>query len=71
MRPYGVRVIEHPDVADIKEMGAKSSCGRFPGKSGDFHPYAHGNCKARVRRAWKSKARQAAKRDLRVSLRSF
>jgi hypothetical protein len=29
MKPYGVRVIDGPDVADIKEMGSKGSTGKF------------------------------------------
>lgn len=59
MRPYGVRVIESPDVADIKAMGSKGSVGKFAGRSGDYRPYARGASKARVRRTWARKARAA------------
>ncbi len=57
MKPYGVRIIEFPDVADIQAMGAKSSTGRLPGKSGDFHPYSRSKNKTMVRRYWKRRAR--------------
>jgi hypothetical protein len=58
MKPYGVRVIEWPDVADIQEMGAKGSTGKFAGKSGVFHPYSRGNSKKAIRRYWKKRARK-------------
>ncbi len=58
MRPYGTNVIESPDVADINAMGAKRSTGKFPGRSGDYHPYASGASKARTRRAQKRRARR-------------
>ena len=61
MRPYGVKVIDCPDVADVKEMGSKGSTGKFAGKSGDFHPYSSGNAKARTRRRWARKARNEGK----------
>lgn len=57
MRPYGVKVEEHPDVADIKEMGSASHVGKLAGKSGDYHSYCKGNSKARTRRYWKRRAR--------------
>lgn len=57
MRPYGVKVEEYPDVADIKEMGSASHTGKLPGKSGDFHPYCKGKSKRRSRRYWKRVAR--------------
>ena len=66
MKPYGVRIIEDPDVADIKEMGSKGSVGKFKGRSGDFHPYAHGEAKARTRRYWKRRARAHSKALCRV-----
>lgn len=61
MRPYGVRVIEYPDVGDIQEMGAKGCAGKFPGKSGDYHPYSRGASKASTRRTWARKARAEGK----------
>ncbi len=61
MKPYGVKVIEYPDVGDIREMGAKSSCGKIAGKSGDFHPYCRGDNKAKTRRYWKRRARAEGK----------
>jgi hypothetical protein len=57
LKPYGVKVIQSPDVADIQAMGAKSSTGKFPGKSGDFHPYSRTKNKKAIRQYWKSKAR--------------
>lgn len=64
MKPYGLRVIEFPDVGDIKEMGAKSSCGRFRKKGGDYNGYASGTVKDRTRRRWKRKARRQGLNDI-------
>jgi len=61
MRPYGVKIIDGPDVADIHEMGSKGSVGKFAGRSGEYHPYAHGAVKAATRRYWARKARKANK----------
>jgi hypothetical protein len=62
MRPYGVKIIAHPDVADIREMGAKSSVGKFPGRSGAYHGYIRDSAaKAVIRRHWARKARAANK----------
>jgi len=58
MRPYGVRIIEEPDVADIQDMAAKSSCGRLPEKGGDFKGYSRSRRKRARRRYWKRKARR-------------
>ena len=58
MKPYGVRIIECPDVADILETGRKSRVGRLPGRSGDYRPYSRGENKARTRRYWKRIARR-------------
>jgi hypothetical protein len=58
MKPYGVRVIECPDVADIQEMGSKSRTGKISGRSGDNRPYSRGEHKARTRRYWKRVARR-------------
>jgi len=62
MQPYGVRVIEYPDVGDIQEMGSKSSCGKFKEKGGDYKAYTRSAGKNRIRRAWKQKARRASKK---------
>lgn len=59
MKPYGLRVIEHPDCVDILEMAPKSSIGHLPRRSGDLR-----NCirnvrkKAATRRYWARKARK-------------
>jgi len=50
MKPYGVKLIEHPDVADIQEMGCKSSVG---GRNYNRNVAT----KARTRRRWARKAR--------------
>lgn len=39
MKPYGVKIIEFPDVADIQQMGAKSSVGKINRGRG----YSNGN----------------------------
>lgn len=54
MKPYGVRVIESPDVSDLREMGSKSSAG---GRNYNRCSAA----KARTRRYWARKARAAGK----------
>ncbi len=64
MRPYGVKVIAGPDIADIQEMGSKGRVGKFPGKSGDFHPVSKGHSKAATRRKWKRGARTEGKVDV-------
>ena len=64
MQPYGVRVVQFPDVDDIQRMGAKSSVGKFAGKSGDFHPYSRGASKNAIRRYWKRKGRRWNVEDL-------
>jgi hypothetical protein len=71
MKPYGVpRVldVQWPDVADIRRFGFASHAGKFPGKSGDYHPYISGVKKARARRYWKRKARRAARISILASL---
>lgn len=50
MKPYGVRLIEGPDVADIREMGSKSSVG---GRNYNRNVAS----KATTRRRWKRLAR--------------
>jgi len=54
MKPYGVRVIDCPDVADLREMGSKSSTG---GRNYNRNDAA----KATTRRHWARKARAANK----------
>jgi hypothetical protein len=61
MKPYGVKVIEYPDIADIKEMGSKGRVGMIAGHSGDYHPYSRGASKAATRRRWARKARAEGK----------
>lgn len=68
MKAYGLQVVEFPDVADIQNMGAKSSCGKFRGKGGDYRGYADGAVKDRTRRSWKRKARREALNDIRAAL---
>jgi hypothetical protein len=63
MKPYGLRVIPFPDVADIQKMGAKSSTGRLPEKGGDFKSYSRKNKKKKIRRYWKKKARNLNKKE--------
>jgi len=60
MKPYGLfgKVIEYPDVYDIHDMGAKSSCGQIKKKSGDYRGYCEGPRKDRTRRRWKRRARR-------------
>ena len=58
--------VEFPDVADIKNYGLKSSIGRVPKKSGVIPSYFKSSVdKRQVRRYWKRRARQAAKKELR------
>lgn len=64
MRPYGVEVIEFPDVADIAVMGGKSCAGQLPGRSGDFHPLSKGAAKKIARRYWKRVARRAGRQEI-------
>jgi hypothetical protein len=62
MKPYGVRVIEYPDVRDIQLMGAKSSVGHFPGRSGECHSYIRSvPGKAATRRYWARRARRESR----------
>ena len=62
MRSYGVTVPECADVRDIQMMGAKSSFGEVPGRSGHFRGICRGPAKARTRRYWKRVARAEGKR---------
>jgi len=54
MKPYGVKIIEWPDVADLQEMGAKSSAG---GRNYNRNV----RVKASTRRRWARKARAVNK----------
>lgn len=67
MQPYGVRVIEYPDVADLQSMGAKSSAGQFPGPGGDYRGYSRTANKRKARRYWKRRARRQGRADCRPS----
>lgn len=64
MKPYGVNLIECPDVADIHHMGSKGCVGKLPGKSRDYHPYSRGQSKNRTRQYWKGSARREAKAEI-------
>ena len=64
MRPYGMTPIKWPDVADIQEMAAKSSTGRFREKGGDFKSYSRKIKKRRNRILQRRRARRAAKIDI-------
>jgi hypothetical protein len=64
MKPYGLQVIEGPDVDDIKRMGAKSSVGTICGRSGEHRGYNRPAAKARTRRYWARKARNAARSEI-------
>jgi hypothetical protein len=62
MKPYGLQIIEYPDVADIQFMAAKSSIGRMPSKSGEYRSYTRSvQVKKAMRRYWKRKARKENK----------
>ena len=63
MKPYGLRIVEFPDVADICDMGAKSSCGRIAGKSGDYRPYSRTKTRRAIRRYWKRRERRLSKQN--------
>jgi hypothetical protein len=70
MRAYGIPryyELECADVATIQEFGLKSSAGRFPGRSGDYHPYSRSHHRRTTRRYWKRKARAAAQREIRAT----
>ena len=65
MKPYGVELIEHPDVADIQAMGCKSCVGRLVERSGEFKSYIRNTArKASTRRRWARKARAAARSEI-------
>jgi hypothetical protein len=64
MKPYGVRLIEWPDVGDIQATGRASHVGRLRGKSGDFHAYQRSENRQRTRRYWKRQARRENKREV-------
>jgi len=62
LKPYGLVVVEYPDVSDIHAMGAKSICGRFPVRGGKSRGYFKNKAvKAQTRRYWARKARAANK----------
>lgn len=71
MRAYGIlrfRELECPDVATIQEFGLKSSAGRFPGRSGDYHPYSRSQRRRITRRFWKRRARAEGKHEIQVNM---
>lgn len=64
MKAYGVKIIEHPDVLDIQQMGAKSRTGRLPKHGGgDYRGYCRRSNKVQTRRYWKRIARRAGKAE--------
>ena len=60
MKPYGVRVEESPDVADIQSRAHKSSVGRVGGSHGYIRS---ARIKAKIRRYWKRLARRMGKAE--------
>ena len=69
MKPYGVRIEEWPDVADIQNMAAKSACGCLQGKGGDYRGYNRNKAgKWRMRRMWKRIARRLGNREIQSQL---
>ena len=54
MKPYGLGVIEYPDVGDLQEMGA-------PSAAGGRNYCRNAAAKARTRRTWKRLARKAGR----------
>jgi len=69
MKPYGVRIEEWPDVADIQNMAAKSACGCLRGKGGDYRGYNRNKTgKWRMRRMWKRIARRLGNREIQSQL---
>ena len=69
MRPYGVRVVEWPDIADIIAEGAKSSIGNVRSKSGEFRAFGTPEKRASTRRYWKRQARRVGVEECRAGLR--
>jgi hypothetical protein len=61
MKPYGLKIVEFPDVEDILSMGAKSSCGTLRKSGGEFSGYCRSDAKAATRRYWKRQARRDGK----------
>ena len=67
MRAYGLprhMDVQYPDIRDIQMYGLASHVGKFPGKSGDYHPYLRSNHRAWVRRIWKKRERARQAREL-------
>ena len=60
MKPYGLKVIEAPDVGDIQEGARKSSIGRFREKGGDYKSYPRSSV---AKRAIRRLAKRAARRQ--------
>lgn len=54
MKPYEhKKLIEFPDVYDIRHEGRHSAVGKFPGKYGEYRPYCRGSKKRAIRRSLK------------------
>jgi len=63
MRAYqNIKFALCPDVVDIKLDARKSSFGKFPGKSGDFHPYSRSNKRKKMRRYLKRSDKAISKK---------
>lgn len=70
MTPYGLKrpksMMESPDCADIAKTAQKSSVGNSRGKGGSIRSnFKKPSAKARIRRNYKRKARQAGKEQVR------
>jgi len=64
MRPYGVEIVEDPDIDDILCMGARSSVGSITGRNGEHRGYRKRD-KRVTRRRWKRAARRDSRREIR------
>jgi hypothetical protein len=59
MKPYGVRVIDSPDIADIQATGRAGHVSRYPGRSGCYKSYIRDSAARKItRRYWKRLARR-------------
>jgi hypothetical protein len=69
MKAYGlprISEIKHPDLADIRDFGFKSSASRSRGKGGDIkNSFRRPSSKRLIRRAFKKAERHSAKNAIR------
>ncbi len=68
MKPYGLDIVEWPDVRDIIEMGAKSCTGQVLNKSSVYRGYCNRRRKRQTRRYWKRKERRAGREEIEEQL---